>query len=484
MVLRVDLPGRVLLSSFALIAPLACTDDGAGTQNTDETGPSTGNPGGDGDGDSNSDSDGEALRPNWHQDVAPLVTEACASCHTQGGVAPFTMDNYEQTWPWATLMAEASEAGTMPPWHALETPECQPPLGYKHDPRLSEAQLLLLRDWADIGAPEGSPDDAVELPPPPSTELADPTATVIMGAAVEVEAQGNSLDYFHCISLDPGHTQDVFIDGLQIVQGNPEILHHVLVYIDESGASADWPGGVQTNCGGGTGVAGPTQLIAAWIPGSLPMTPPEGVGIELPAGARMILNVHYHATGAGLESDAGTGLALRWTEAAPEYSSLFQLIGAPGNGTPLTGPLMIPAGVAGHVEEFEWEVSQGGNPFPDNVEVRLWAIANHMHLVGVDMRVWIEDRDTAAQTCLLHTPEWDFNWQRIYEYDALASEGVRVRAGDKIHVRCEYDNTLDNPALVQGLAELGLDEPVDVFVGEGTLDEMCLAAIGVGVKLP
>ena len=68
------------------------------------------------------------------------------------------------------------------------------------------------------------------------------------------------------------------------------------------------------------------------------MTPPEGVGIELLAGARMILNVHYHASGAGLESDAGTGLALRWTEEAPEYSSLFRLIGAPGTGTPLTAP--------------------------------------------------------------------------------------------------------------------------------------------------
>jgi hypothetical protein len=37
---------------------------------------------------------------------------------------------------------------------------------------------------------------------------------------------------------------------------------------------------------------------------------------------------------------------------------------------------------------------------------------------------------------------------------------------------------------VRGLAELGLDQPIDVNQGEGTLDEMCLTAVGVGVKLP
>ena len=90
--------------------------------------------------------------------------------------------------------------------------------------------------------------------------------------------------------------------------------------------------------------------------------------------------------------------------------------------------------------------------------------------------------DIGVETCLLQTPEWDFNWQRVYEYDALANEGFRVKAGDIVRIRCTYDNTLDNPALVEALGELGLSEPVEVNMGEGTLDEMCLTAVGVGVK--
>ena len=80
----------------------------------------------------------------------------------------------------------------------------------------------------------------------------------------------------------------------------------------------------------------------------------------------------------------------------------------------------------------------------------------------------------------MHTPRWDFNWQRFYKYDVPIEQSLRIQAGDIVHVRCEYDNSLANPAVVEALAEVGLEEPVDVFVGEGTLDEMCLTALGVG----
>jgi hypothetical protein len=477
---RLLVPLVVATCSLAL---LGCADPPAADagEGGTEAGDGDGDPG-DGDGDpGDGDGDGEALRPNWHEDVAPLVTEACQGCHVDGGIAPFAMQTYQQTSPWAALMADVTETREMPPWHAVETDECQPPMAFKHDPRLSEEQIQLLRDWAELGAPEGNPALAAPLPEAPDLDLQNPTTSVTMGSPVSIEASGSTLDFFHCLSFDPGNAEDVFLTGLQVVPGNREIVHHVLVYVDPTAASAGWAGGVSEDCGGGAGVAAPTQLIAGWVPGGLPMEPPEGVGISVPAGSRLIMNVHYHATGGGTELDDGTGLALRWTTQQPEYSSLFTLLGAPGEGDSLTGPFTIPAGASGHVEEYEWVVSYNGQPFPDSIEARIWAVANHMHKVGVDLRVSIEDRDTAEETCLLQTPDWDFNWQRVYEYDAPANQGFRVKAGDIVRIRCTYDNTLDNPAVVEALAEVGLSEPVDVNLGEATLDEMCISAVGVGV---
>jgi hypothetical protein len=201
-----------LLSSCALVL-LACTDPPS--SEADEGGTEAG----DGDGDQTGDGDGDAqaLRPNWHQDIAPLVTEACQGCHTDGGIGPFPLQTFAQASAWSALMADAVEARTMPPWHALETDQCQPPRPYKHDPRLSAEQIDLLREWAEIGAPEGDPNLAATLPDPPDLDLQDPTTTVLMQTPLSIQGQGSQLDSFHCISLDPGNAQDVFLTGLQVL---------------------------------------------------------------------------------------------------------------------------------------------------------------------------------------------------------------------------------------------------------------------------
>ncbi len=474
---------RLLALLFAPLVLVACGDkDGGDTTaaatdasgsagTTADTTPTTGA----------STGGGEAARPNWHQDIAPLVATNCLGCHATGGIAPFSMATYAEASPWAPVMADDVDDGIMPPWHALETDLCQPPIGFKHDARLSDDEKKLFRAWADAGAPEGDPALAAPIPDPPSLDLPNPTKTVTMSSPVTIEA-GNARDFFHCLSLDPGNADTVYLDGVQVIAGNRKIVHHVLIYADPTAASASWPGGIKQNCGGGAGINAETQLIGGWVPGGMPMEAPANVATELPPGTRLILNVHYHAVGADPETDSGTGLAMRWTANKPTWQTLFALIGAPGLGTPLTGPLMIPAGEKGHVEDYEYEVSLNGQPFPDIIDVRLWNMTNHMHKVGVDMRVWLVDRDSGAETCLIHTPRWDFNWQRSYSYDAPIDSSIRLRAGDKLRIRCIYDNTLDNPGVAEALAEVGLDAPIDVNVGEGTLDEMCLGGFGVAIK--
>ena len=46
-------------------------------------------------------------------------------------------------------------------------------------------------------------------------------------------------------------------------------------------------------------------------------------------------------------------------------------------------------------------------------------------------------------------------------------------------MRCTYDNTLNNPGVVEALGQQGLEEPVEVRLGEETLDEMCLGIYGI-----
>jgi hypothetical protein len=192
-------------------------------------------------------------------------------------------------------------------------------------------------------------------------------------------------------------------------------------------------------------------------------------------GARLVFNMHYHASVTEPQVDAGTGLALRWSTTEPEYIASFQLLGAPGAGTSTTGEFRIPAGEQDHQEILEFQL-----PEIAGVPLKVWSITNHMHKVGVDMKTSII-RD-GEEICMVQTPNWDFDWQRAYAYDAPLDQLFAAQGGDIVRVRCTYDNSLENPSVVKALSEVGLEEPQDVFLGETTLDEMCLA--GVGIALP
>ena len=76
----------------------------------------------------------------WHNAAEPLVQRYCVACHTDGGVAPFPLDTYEQNYAKRSALAYVLESGTMPP------------AGFA-GPTAAETALLL--QWLDDGAPEG-----------------------------------------------------------------------------------------------------------------------------------------------------------------------------------------------------------------------------------------------------------------------------------------------------------------------------------------
>jgi hypothetical protein len=213
----------------------------------------------------------------------------------------------------------------------------------------------------------------------------------------------------------------------------------------------------------------------------------------VPANSLIVMQVHYHPTGGDPETDSDTKWVARWMDTPPTYSSRFELIGnyknavADGKGL-LPGPndtngveFLIPAGVADHSEVMVYTIPQN---YPD---LLLWGVANHMHMVGVDMKLEIERANPLAgepaTECLLQTPKWDFGWQRLYEYDTTVEEAVTARAGDTLRVTCRYNNTLENFQLLEALEEQGLTEPVDVGMGSDSLDEMCLGAFSMAYQL-
>jgi len=424
----------------------------------------------------------------WNRDVAPIVTKKCVGCHQAGGIAPMTLADYGNAAHYAGKMLEQTQAGTMPPWGAQTTDECSPPFGFKDDPRLTADEQALLEAWVDQGMPEGvKPTRA--LPRPASNALEHPDQTLTIPSSVEIAGTD---DRFVCFVLDPGNAKDRYLAATQINPGNPAIVHHVLIFGDPENQSADLADAHgQYDCFGGPGLGAPLQLLGAWAPGGVPSVMPPGVGLQLTGGSKIVIQVHYHPTRVKPETDASTSVDLVYID-SPMKAGMLSLVGnfgerdlelaggkgyglLPGPDDPASGPaFLIPPNATEHTEteRFLIRSQQGVSQY------RVFGVGTHMHYVGQDMKIEVEHED-GSKDCLLQTPKWDFNWQRVYYYDTPLEDAPVVRPGDVLTMRCTYNNSMANPFVRTALGQQSIDTPVDVHLGESTLDEMCLGAFGV-----
>jgi hypothetical protein len=448
--------------------------------------------------------------PTWHEHVAPILSEKCSSCHKDNGIGPFSMKEYASTKKFADLMVDAVESGRMPPFLALETPECVPRNKFANDTRLTPYQLSVLRAWAAADAPEGDRARAATLPPPPATELAREDVVMPLPAPIVVERNSKG-DIHTCVIVDPRLTKDEYVVGRQITAGNAKVLHHVVTYVvqpkrtDGTAVSkAEMDTQLRATKGAGIGerydcFGGPAldktglafEMLGAWAPGATPTGSPPDSGQPISKDSLVVLDVHYHPLASGPETDSATKLSLQLAEGIPKQIAKPILLGnfegrkdfAPGTGDLVKQPdeaaaeFLIPAGKKNHVEEMTWTWKLPLAP------LRVYFAGTHMHYVGRDLQVTLENTTPAAgelaSECLVRTPKWDFNWQNGYSYDASFEQLPVMNDGDVLRIRCVYDNTMENPFLAKALEDQGKTSPVDVRLGEDTLDEMCLASIGI-----
>jgi len=438
----------------------------------------------------------------WESDIALLVADKCVGCHQRGGIAPFSMQDYASARAWAPAMADAVEQGRMPPFLADETEHCQPRLPWAQDLRLTRSQKRTLRAWAQAGAPEGERAEGVTRAQPELVRL--PREDVVMRLPEPIEVRGDR-DIHTCVLVDPGLDRDSYVTGRLVTAGNARVLHHVVSYVVMPGKNADGSDrdkrqleaairdehgvgiGGRWDCFGGGNLPNLTlEMLDGWAPGGLPNLAPPNSGQPLDRDALILLDVHYHPTGQ-TELDVDTRLSLMLADERPALISRVLLFGnarghdvyesgtndllqQPGEDKP---EFLIPAEAKDHVEEMTWTWNVANNAF------RVYAAATHMHYVGRDMRVTLERAKSLDDECLIQTPQWNFNWQRGYAYAADFEDLPQMGGHDVVRLRCVYDNTMQNRFVAAALADRGLDAPVDVALGEDSLDEMCVAGLGI-----
>ena len=385
--------------------------------------------------------------PTFSKEVVRIFQQNCQACHREGDVAPFPLVTYADAKPRAALIKFMTQSRQMPPWKA--TDGCG---DFMDARRLTDAEIDTIAKWADAGAPQGNPSD---LPPPrefPSDWLLGTPDLILANGEPFTPPAGR--DTYRCFTIPTNLVSSAFVRAVDTHPDDRETVHHVLTFIDPTGASlaldeAD-PGPGYT-CFGGPGFALPGGSLGGWAPGTRPLELPEGVGFTLPAASRVVMQVHYHPHH-GEPGPDRTELGVYFWPQKPEREMIFvplinQTFTIPPNDPNYRVTAAFPIAV----------------PWP----LKIWFIAPHMHLLGKKMNVQVQPPGEAAQ-CLIDIQDWDFNWQGAYRY----KQPISVPAGSQLSLTAYYDNSSANPRNPN-------DPPKAVSWGEETTDEMCIAFLGI-----
>ena len=382
--------------------------------------------------------------PTWSSTIAKTIYTHCASCHRDGGIAPFSLMNYDEVASKKNSVLQAITSRSMPPYPADTKFR-----SYSHQRTLSDTEISDMITWVNADAPTG---DLSLAPKPPTYSsgpiIKNPSFTTQMPNYVS-QAKSGGDDEYRCFVLDGSPTKDEFISAIEVVPGNPEIVHHVLVFQDTSTIplqlDAESP---QPGYPGFGGVGSTTaDLIGVYVPGIEPYFFPKGFGVRFQKGARIILQVHYPAGSEG-QMDA-TAIRLVYSD-IPSTREVF-ISPLLNRKNIIDGPLRIPAG---QEKTFTQRMTI---PY----DATAFAVMPHMHLLGKSIEINLKTvKDTIP---IISIPHWDFHWQMAYTFKTLQ----KVPRGSVLESKVTYDNTEENPHNPS-------IPPKEVTWGEGTTDEMML----------
>jgi hypothetical protein len=279
-------------------------------------------------------------------------------------------------------------------------------------------------------------------------------------------------------------------------------VHHVILFkippetVGEAEAKDAQTDDEGWTCFGGTGLSGEFQnledanWLAAWAPGGAETKTKNGYGVELEAGSRIVMQVHYNLLKGAAPDKSAT--QLRWMPGSTDLTPLHTFLmpapvelpcrpdhdesplcdrdaaqvdvmkrfGSNGRTNTLLHLLCGTDIVASETTECTRTIGRG---------MTVIGAAGHMHLLGREISIETNP-GTAEDESLLRIPVWDFDDQGSKPIDP-----VHLDAGDTVRVTCTHQQWLRDklPAF-----ETQREDRYIIWA-EGSTDEMCLGMLQV-----
>ncbi len=358
--------------------------------------------------------------------VARIIQNNCQECHRPGQIGPFALQSYDDAVAWAANIREVVSERRMPPWFA------DPKIGkFRNDRSLPKEDLETLLAWVDQGCPKG---DAKDMPPAKQFVegwvIGKPDVVLHMPEEFEVPADTpkNGVPYKNFF-VETNFTEDKWVSAAETRAGANEVVHHIIVFIvpPEQGFDPKMPG---------------MRVLCGTAPGDMPFRAPAGMAKKIPAGSKLVFQMHYTPNGKKQKDRSYVGMIFAKEPVERQILTM-----------PVTNPMFrIPPGADSHKVESKFVFKE---------DARIIGFMPHMHLRGKDFRYEVTHPDGTRET-LLSVPRYNFNWQSAYRL----AEPRPVPKGTTLHCTAHFDNSEKNPN--------NPDPTKEVRWGEQTWEEMMI----------
>ena len=376
--------------------------------------------------------------PTFAKDVAPIIVDACSSCHRPGGPGPFSLRTHDEVRRHATQIVQVTKSRFMPPWKA--DADNGPFVGQR---RLTGREIALIEAWVEAGAPAG---DASEAPKAPSRtdgwQLGTPDLVVTIPSPYSLQAEPT--DVFRIFAIPLPIDRERYVRGIEFLPGNPRVVHHANIRLDytESTRALDAadpaPGydGLMPRS-----AVYPEGHFLGWTPGQLAPLVPSTFAWRLQRGADLVVQLHMQPSGA--VETVQPKIGFYFSNEPPTRTPAILRLGSQG--------IDMPPGTA------EYRIKDS---YVLPIDVELHAVQPHAHYRARDVLGTATLPDGTIKT-LIHIKDWDFRWQHVYRYESP----LMFPKGTRLAMEYVYDNSEANPR--------NPDRPARrVFWGQRTVDEM------------
>jgi hypothetical protein len=383
----------------------------------------------------------DRLTPSYEQEIAPIILENCATCHREGGIAPFAMNSHTMMQAWSPMIREVLMTKRMPPG------QIDPHIGdFVNDGLVGNGNIQKILHWIAAGSPkDGNSDPLADKTWPASKWAFGDPDYIIKIPPQSIPATG-VVEYIYTSTAAIDIGKDRWVRASQYLAGDRSVLHHTLNRIIPPEYAGQGRG--YRNPGSRGDADGPG--IVAYVPGAEPRMNPPNTGGLLRNGSELAVQLHYTTNGRETVDAGEIGVWFYPEDQVPEQRMSGQC-----------ACIFTPTWT--DIPAFDKEFIQTASVTLTK-DVELQSFLSHMHFRGKYMRFYADYPDGSNEE-LINIAKYDYAWQWAYTYE----EPKFMPAGTKLTAVGAFDNSAQNPS--------NPDPTIDVSWGQQSWDEMFFGAM-------